>query len=211
VGETLIDETRIWSVWAEVLGIPAMTFMAAFGAVVDREWDHAEVFDLLRVPDWREHGMEVERRFGGFRSQDLYPDALPALDALRRADYRIAVIANQPAGRDAELRALGVVPDVMAMSASMGVAKPDPAFFARALELMGGPAPADVAYVGDRPDNDVRPAAAAGMRAVWLRRGPWGVIWADAPGAHLVVGSLAELVDRIDEAWIDGPVPPTLA
>ncbi|MGH9098837.1 MAG: HAD hydrolase-like protein, partial [Acidimicrobiales bacterium] len=31
-----------------------------------------------------------------------------------------------------------------------------------------------VAYVGDRLDNDVLPAKAAGMFAVFIRRGPWG-------------------------------------
>jgi FMN phosphatase YigB (HAD superfamily) len=117
----------------------------------------------------------------------------------------VSVIGNQPAERGAELKTLGIDAEVMAMSEEMGVAKPDPAFFARALELMGDPDPASVAYVGDRPDNDVRPSAAAGMRAVWLRRGPWGVIAADAPGAVLVVRSLTELVDRIDAAWPDGP------
>ena len=66
-----------------------------------------------------------------------------------------------------------------------------------------------MAYVGDRPDNDVRPSAAAGMRAVWLRRGPWGVITAEAPGASLQVRSLAELVERIDEAWAEPPERPS--
>jgi HAD superfamily hydrolase (TIGR01549 family) len=211
VGETLIEETRIWSIWAEVLGVPPMTLMAAFGAVVERGLYHAEVFQLLGVPDWRAYSAEVERRFDGFRVEDLYPDALPALEGLRSAGFHLAVIANQPTVREAELRALGVLPEVMAMSEDMGVAKPDPAFFARALELMGGPEPGHVAYVGDRPDNDVRPAAAAGMRAVWLRRGPWGVIAPGAPEAHLVVGSLAELVDRIHEAWTEGPDLPVLA
>jgi FMN phosphatase YigB (HAD superfamily) len=84
----------------------------------------------------------------------------------------------------------------------MGVSKPDPGFFVAALELLGGPVPSDVAYVGDRIDNDVLPAAAAGMRAIWLRRGPWGVIpRVTPPEASLVVASLAELTDRIDEAW----------
>ncbi|MET0772736.1 MAG: HAD family hydrolase [Candidatus Limnocylindrales bacterium] len=211
VGETLIDETRIWSTWAEVLGISPMTFMAAFGANVERGREHADVFDLLGVPDWRERAEEVERRLGGFQAADLYTDAVPALAAFASAGYRVAVVANQPAIRDAELRALGVAPEVMAMSEEMGVSKPDPAFFARALELMGGADPADVTYVGDRPDNDVRPAAAAGMRAVWLRRGPWGVIAPGAPEAHLVVGSLAELVERIGAAWPDGPRPPAIA
>ena len=118
---------------------------------------------------------------------------------------RVSVIGNQPAERGPELRALGVDAEVLAMSEEMGVAKPAGAFFARALQLMGDPDPAQVAYVGDRPDNDVRPAAAAGMRAVWLRRGPWGIISADAPGASLRVHSLTELVARLDELWQPEP------
>jgi FMN phosphatase YigB (HAD superfamily) len=90
------------------------------------------------------------------------------------------------------------------MSDAMGVAKPDPAFFARTLEMLGSPDPAGVAYVGDRVDNDVRPSAAAGMRAIWIRRGPWGYLQGDSEGrAHLVVRTLDELVERIDEAWPD--------
>ena len=87
----------------------------------------------------------------------------------------------------------------------MGVAKPQAAFFARALQLMDGAAPGDVAYVGDRPDNDVRPAAAAGMRSIWIRRGPWGVIEdREPPEAALTVRSLTELVERIDACWAPG-------
>jgi len=201
VGETLIDETRIWSTWADVLGIPRMTFLAAFGAVVARGQEHQDVFSLLGVTDWRVLLPDVQRRYAGFQAVDLYPDARPAITALRERGLRVAVIGNQPAQRTAELRALGIDPDVMAMSDEIGVAKPDARFFARALELMGDPDPATVAYVGDRPDNDVRPSAAAGMRAVWLRRGPWGVITLDAPGASLVVDSLTELASRLDEAW----------
>ena len=89
------------------------------------------------------------------------------------------------------------------MSEGMGVWKPDPTFFDRALELMGDPEPAAVAYVGDRVDNDVLPSSAAGMRAAWLRRGPWGVIQRLPESAKpaLVVDSLDELVERIGEAW----------
>ena len=61
------------------------------------------------------------------------------------------------------------------MSAAWGLHKPDPAFFARVAAELGLP-PAAIAYVGDRVDNDVRPAAAAGMVAVFVRRGPWGWI-----------------------------------
>jgi HAD superfamily hydrolase (TIGR01549 family) len=208
IGETLIDETRVWSVWADVLGVPRLTFMAAFGAVVARGGEHSGVFGLLGVPDWHARMPEVRAAYGGFRRDDLYPDVLPALDALRAMGYRVAIIGNQPAERTAELRALGVTGEVMAMSDELGVAKPAPAFFRRALELMGSPDPSDVAYVGDRPDNDVRPAHATGMRAVWLRRGPWGVIELQPPPeAALVVGSLAELTARIGMCWPDGTGP----
>ena len=123
--------------------------------------------------------------------------------ALAAAGYRLAILANQPASRTGELRALGISADVLAMSDELGVAKPDPAFFARALSLMGDPAPASVAYVGDRVDNDVLPALAAGMRAVWLRRGPWGVIQQLPAGEPqiLAVASLNELAERIGEAF----------
>jgi HAD superfamily hydrolase (TIGR01549 family) len=203
VGETLIDETRVWSAWADELGIPRLTFMAALGAVIERGGEHQDVFSVFGIGDWRAHLPRVEVAYGGFRQDDLYPDARRAIPGLEERGYQVAVAANQPAARADQLRALGIAPDVLAMSDAIGVAKPAPGFFARSLELMGGPAPAEVAYVGDRIDNDVLPAAGAGMRSVWLRRGPWGVIQRPDPRVPpaLTVDSLDELVERIDEAF----------
>jgi HAD superfamily hydrolase (TIGR01549 family) len=203
VGETLIDETRIWSLWADELGIPRLTFLAALGAVIARGGEHRDVFPIFGADDWERRLPDVERAYGGFASSDLYPDALRAISGLRNAGLDVAVVANQPASRSAELRAIGVDVEVIAMSETLGVAKPQPAFFDRCLELMGSPDAGSVAYVGDRVDNDVIPAAAAGMRAIWLRRGPWGVIQ-ELPGgvrAALTISSLDELVERIGEAW----------
>ena len=125
VGETLIDESRVWSVWARVLGIPRLTLMAALGAEVALGEDHVQAFDLVGVPDWRDHWEEVERVYGGFTADDCYPDALPAVQELCARGYRVAIVANQPARRTPELRAIGFDPDVMAMSDEMGVHKPD--------------------------------------------------------------------------------------
>ena len=203
VWETLIDETRIWSVWADEVGVPRLTFMATLGAVLARGGDHRDVFARFGVDYWHDRIAACEARYGGFAPQDLYPDALRSIAALGSAGYRLAIVANQPAARADQLRAIGVQAEVMAMSEAMRVAKPDPEFFTRALELLGAPAPSDVAYVGDRVDNDVVPSAAAGMRAVWIRRGPWGFI-ADPPprgAGALTVSSLDELVERIGEAW----------
>jgi HAD superfamily hydrolase (TIGR01549 family) len=207
VGETLIDETRVWSTWADLLGIPRLTFLAGLGAALARGADYRGVFDLFGIDDWRARLPELEARYGGFRPEDLYPDARPAIDALHERGLRVAVTANQPAVRAPQLRALGIEVEVMAMSEAMGVSKPDPAFFARTLELLGDPAADRAAYVGDRVDNDVLPARRAGLRPVWLRRGPWAVIQPLVPAEAgvLVVASLTELAERIDEAWAAEP------
>ncbi|MBA2263162.1 MAG: HAD family hydrolase [Chloroflexi bacterium] len=204
VGETLIDETRVWSLWADELGVPRLTFLAALGAVIERGGEHRDVFPIFGADDWQLRMASVEGAYGGFTADDLYPDALGAIEALRAGGHRLAIVANQPASRTDELRAIGVDVEVMAMSEQMGVSKPDPAFFATALELMGSPDPASVVYVGDRVDNDVLPGIAAGMRTVWIRRGPWGFIQRLPEGAApaLVVDSLDELVERIGEAWV---------
>lgn len=202
VGETIIDESRTWRAWADELDIPHLTFMSVFGAIVARGQGYHDIGSYFDIHDWREHRDAVEDRLGGFSEEDLYPDALPCIDGLRVRGYRVAVIGNQPAERHPQLRALGVDAEVVAMSEEMGSMKPDPEFFTAALGLLGDPDPSSVAYVGDRIDNDVRPAAAAGMRAIWLRRGPWGIVPTDEPPeAALVVRSLTELVARVDEAW----------
>ena len=40
VGETLIDETRLWGEWADWLGVPRLTLMGVLGALVDRDRPH---------------------------------------------------------------------------------------------------------------------------------------------------------------------------
>jgi FMN phosphatase YigB (HAD superfamily) len=204
VGETLVDETRMWGAWADWLGVTRLTFFAALGAVIARGEHHRRVFELVRP------GLDVDREaatmraagaYASFTREDFYPDALPCLRALRAAGYRVGLAGNQPADAEAQLRAMDLPVDYVASSAGWGVAKPSPEFFARVATLAGCP-PGEIAYVGDRVDNDVVPAAAAGMRAVWIRRGPWGMLHEDRDhAAALEVRSLDELVERIDEAW----------
>ena len=105
------------------------------------------------------------------------------------------ISGNQPVESEAALARLGLPVDVIASSGGWGVSKPDPRFFARVVEAAGVPA-TEIAYVGDRLDNDVLPARAAGMTAVFVRRGPWGWMHAEKPGieaAHLRLEGLAEL------------------
>lgn len=196
LGETLVDETRNWSRWAQYLGVPDLTFFAVLGAVIAAGRPHTDVFDHFR--DNFDLAAEVPRKAAaglpwGFAADDLYGDALPVLADLRRDGFGLAVMANQPLEAVPFLATLPV--DVVATSAEWGVAKPDAAFFGHVCEVLEA-VPEHIAYVGDRVDNDVVPAAAFGMTAVHLRRGPWGVLQAagEAVGAaQLRLQNLGEL------------------
>lgn len=106
-----------------------------------------------------------------YTPDDLEPDVLPALGSLA-SSYRLGLIANQPSAvREALVRdGLDRFFEVHAVSEDLGLEKPDPRIFSHAIEAIGSEASACV-MVGDRLDYDVRPARAAGMRAVWLLRG----------------------------------------
>ena len=108
--------------------------------------------------------------------------------------------ATSRAGPKPLFRALHVPLAFVASSETWDVQKPDPAFFERIVRELGLPAD-EIAYVGDRLDNDIRPAAAVGMQAVFVRRGPWAWIHggrSTPPEAALTVDSLAELPDALD-------------
>ena len=130
---------------------------------------------------------------------DLYPDAVPTLTRLRDAGFAMGLAGNQSLEFETEIRALGLAVDFVASSARWGVEKPDPEFFRR-IVAQSGLAPGEIAYVGDRLDNDVLPAMAMGMTGVFLRRGPWGVVhatWPEAARADLRLESLAELPEAL--------------
>ena len=216
VGETLLDETRAWSGWADWLGIPRLTFFAALGAELARHGDYNGVFHLFRPG--LDVDAEVRRRAEAGESlelteEDLYPDVRPAMTALLDAGYRIGVVGNQPVTIEAMFNALDVPFELVASSDGWGLSKPDPRFFERVASSFGLQ-PGEVAYVGDRLDNDVRPAAAAGLCSIFIRRGPWGWIAAgrdDPPEAAITINSLTELPDAL--AWLDeakASMPPKL-
>jgi HAD superfamily hydrolase (TIGR01662 family) len=204
VGETLIDETEAWGGWADWLAVPRLTLFATLGAVIARGGHHSDALRMVRPGidvDAETRARDAAGR--GFRmtADDLYPDALPCLRALAAAGIEIGIAGNQPASTETLLRALDVPLALVASSQTWDVEKPDPAFFARICEELRLSA-AEVVYVGDRLDNDVGGAAAAGMKAVFLRRGPWAIIQSAsqdpfAAGAAATIDSLAELPDVV--------------
>lgn len=211
VGETLIDETRTWAGWAEWLGVPTFAFFGAMGSVIERGASHQEVFSYFR-DDFDLAAEKAKRRAAGviepFGVEDLYPDVPETFRRLRSDGYRLAIAGNQPGEAEAVLHRLGLPVELVASSERWGVHKPSPAFFARIEEELALP-PDEIAYVGDRIDNDVLPAKAAGMVNVFLKRGPWGYIQArrsDAPRAEIAIASLAELPARLHD-WNEAHSP----
>lgn len=187
VGETLVDERRYWREVAQLADVPEHALWAALGVTIARGEDHTALFAHLGV----ERPAAIDDLVV-YRRDDLYPDALPCLAAVRSAGYRVGLAGNQSAALEAWARSEGLPVDVIGSSASWGVRKPLAAFFER-LVVEAGYAAAEVAYVGDRVDNDVEPAAAAGLAAVWIRRGPWGLLQRDTEAAALQIDSLADV------------------
>lgn len=199
VGETLIRDDRGWAAWANWLSIPRHTLSALVGAVVAQGRDNAEALQLIRpgIDIAAERAAMEAAGVGEHLSEsDLYPDVRPALAALRETGVHIVIAGNQTACAGALLRDLDLPVDGVATSGEWGIAKPDPRFFARVLDL-AGTVPDETVYVGDHPANDTRPAKAAGLRTVHLRRGPWGYFWSGTPEAAAAdwqVDSLHDLV-----------------
>jgi len=102
---------------------------------------------------------------------ELFPDVLPALQTLQ-AHYPLGSLSNGNA--DVDAIGLGDYFNFRVSARAAGVAKPDPAIFARASALAGVP-PQAMLHVGDDPECDVLGAKAAGFSAVWLNRD--GRIW----------------------------------
>lgn len=155
--------------------------------------------DDIERESWRRHARRVMDRvpamagldfgrwfealydeFGASRAWEPFPDARPALEALRGAGLRVAVVSNW----DVRLRRIldehGLTPllDAVVISAEVGWRKPHGEIFRQGLEAVGA-RPAEALHCGDSVGDDVEGARAAGIRPVLLsrdgRRAPAGV------------------------------------
>ena len=126
-----------------------------------------------------------------FADRDLHADAIPCLTALHERGQRLGAAGNMRAHHEEFLRPHV---DFVGSSERWGVEKPDLGFFARVVEEAGAPAE-EILYVGDRVDNDVVPARAAGLEAIRIRRGAHARI--ESPEGVLTIGSLDELPEAI--------------
>ncbi len=97
-----------------------------------------------------------------------------AEDVLRTlsASYKIGVIANQSVSSTERLPKWGLMPYISTCLCSfeLGLEKPDPAIFKLALGRAGCAA-FQAVIIGDRLDNDIRPARLLGWKTIRVLRG----------------------------------------
>lgn len=141
---------------------------------------------------------DVESAFAVFfaarNAVELFAEVRPALERLAQR-YTLASLSNG----NADVRLIGL-DDVLTFSLNaidVGAAKPEPPMFELACRRLNA-LPDQIVHVGDDPDHDVRGAAEAGFRTVWVNRN--GRDWPGGSRADAEVGNLAEL-EAILAAW----------
>lgn len=167
VGSTLVDETAAYDHRArDVIAGTNITFrqfndmrIALARQGLDGNSAAIKHFGLTKTP-WHSE------------DETPYADAQSTLTSLSQKGYKLGIIANQKLGTAERLEAWGLRQyfDLIVASAEIGYAKPDLRIFEKALELAGCTAQ-ECVMVGDRLDNDMRPAKAIGMRTVWIKNG----------------------------------------
>lgn len=106
-------------------------------------------------------------------SRILFDDSLPALAALHAHGFQLGVITNRLWGGSPfveDLKAFGLLnyfdPDKLVISADLGLRKPTPEMYLRALREQHV-APEEAVMVGDALPADVVGPQRLGMRAIW--------------------------------------------
>jgi putative hydrolase of the HAD superfamily len=175
------------------------------GTVLDwATYDH-ELLGGAGVPEDR-ITTAAEAVTAAYTAQNLWdfplPGAAAGLARLADTGMRVGIVSNSDGTVEQTLRAAGIAQlgpgpgvqvEVLLDSHTVGVAKPDPAIFAIALNQLGLPA-SQALYVGDTRTFDVAGARAAGLHPVHLDP------YADCPqpADHDHVTGVAELADRLD-------------
>lgn len=86
------------------------------------------------------------------------------------ARFRLGVVSNSYGNMPALLEEAALAPFELILDSSIeGIAKPDPALYALAVERLAT-SPAAILHVGDSWERDVVPADRVGLRTAWLAR-----------------------------------------
>ncbi len=170
------DRMGMWwgeGLWGEFAGdAPALRALHAFAPEFRRATWRAALASLDVSDDGLADDLADAYRRTRRATQLVDPEAASVLDDLAR-DHRLGLVTNgapdvqreKLAGTTLERRFAAIV-----ISAELGIAKPDPRFFAHALRALGADREGAV-MIGDSLSRDVAGARAAGLRSIWVDRG----------------------------------------
>ena len=113
--------------------------------------------------------VEMEGAWSLAHHFELYEDALPTLDVLRRRGLKLGLLSNTARDMDEFVAHHRLTVDAVLSSRAHGKTKPHETIFRRMLELLDVP-PDAAMMVGDTVDDDVDGALAVGMKAVLVDR-----------------------------------------
>lgn len=101
-----------------------------------------------------------------------YPATQSLLAGLEHRGFRLGVLANQSLGTESRLREYGIGRyfSCCLSSAEVGFAKPDMNLF-RLAEEAAGCSGRELLMIGDRLDNDIRPARVRGWATIRIKQG----------------------------------------
>jgi len=130
------------------------------------------VFDRLGYPDLPESFFrDVDLAFRQRSAFFVFPDVVPALDAMQAAGLRLGVVSNWGWYAPELLQTLELARhfEILSISARVGYQKPHPAIFEHALDLLEA-RPDEAIHVGDDPEADVLGARRVGIEPVLIDR-----------------------------------------
>jgi len=110
-----------------------------------------------------------------FRSWRLYPEVIPVLSRLKARGLKLGLVANVVAearSRFIDRYGLSKYLEAIVISEEVGLSKPDPRIFRRALRMLDA-RPTETIFIGDRLDTDIRPAKSLGMKTIRVLRGEY--------------------------------------
>jgi HAD superfamily hydrolase (TIGR01549 family) len=181
LGNTLISEERAWEGRLQELvsSLERYGRRRAIEEVRGAFWEASEEFAprlITRaieklIDDLKEQKLILAEARYDKQLESPYEGAEQTLRVLS-SRYRIGVIANQPAGTEERLVKWGLMPfiSICLSSTEVGLEKPEPAIFQLALS-QSGCEPEQAVMIGDRLDNDIRPARLLGWKTIRIAQG----------------------------------------
>jgi len=155
----------------------AWSFEGPFEASEEASFERVKEFDSAALASLGYDDLDdavfrsIESAFARASAWHVFPDVVPAVEALSAAGLRLAVVSNWLWGGTELIHTLELARlfDALIISAHVGYQKPHQRIFEHALEVLGAE-PGTAIHVGDNYQADVVGARRVGIRPVLIDR-----------------------------------------